>query len=73
MPTATAKREAETRVAGKTEASFARSAAEIAENSKYLAGGVSSNFRLGMAGGPLVFQAGDGPSLIDVDGNRLID
>jgi len=53
--------------------SFERSAARIAEGAKCLAGGVSSNFRIGMAGGPLVFQRGDGPYLIDVDGNRLID
>jgi glutamate-1-semialdehyde 2,1-aminomutase len=53
--------------------SFDRSAALIAENAKYVAGGVNSNFRIGMAGGPLVFQRGEGPYLIDVDGNRLID
>ena len=52
---------------------FDRSAALIAENAKYVAGGVNSNFRIGMAGGPLVFQRGDGPYLIDADGNRLID
>jgi glutamate-1-semialdehyde 2,1-aminomutase len=52
---------------------FDRSAALIAENAQFIAGGVNSNFRLGMAGGPLVFQRGDGPCLIDVDGNRLID
>ena len=33
--------------------SFDRSAALIAENSKFVAGGVNSNFRIGMAGGPL--------------------
>jgi glutamate-1-semialdehyde 2,1-aminomutase len=53
--------------------SFERSAALIAENSHYVAGGVNSNFRIGMAGGPLVFQRGDGAYLIDADGNRLID
>jgi glutamate-1-semialdehyde 2,1-aminomutase len=53
--------------------SFERSAALIAENARNIAGGVNSNFRLGMAGGPLVFARGDGPYLIDVDGNRLID
>src|SRR5580698_9059375 len=50
-----------------------RSAALIAENSKFVAGGVNSNFRTGMAGGPLVFQRGEGPYLIDADNNRLID
>ena len=53
--------------------SFDRSAALIAENAHHVAGGVNSNFRLGMAGGPLVFERGDGPCLIDADGNRLID
>jgi glutamate-1-semialdehyde 2,1-aminomutase len=52
---------------------FDRSAALIAENANYVAGGVNSNFRTGMAGGPLVFQRGEGPYLIDADGNRLID
>ncbi len=53
--------------------SFDRSAALIAENAKFVAGGVNSNFRIGMAGGPLVFQRGEGPYLIDADNNRLID
>src|SRR5471030_2328459 len=53
--------------------SFERSAALIAENAKHIAGGVNSNFRIGMAGGPLVFQRGEGPYLIDADGNKLID
>ncbi len=52
---------------------FERSAALIAENSRYVAGGVNSNFRLGMGPGPLVFERGEGPYLFDVDGNRLID
>lgn len=53
--------------------SFERSAALIAQNAQTIAGGVNSNFRIGMAGGPLVFARGDGPYLVDVDGNRLID
>src|SRR6201999_3126502 len=53
--------------------SFDRSARLIAENAKHIAGGVNSNFRIGMAGGPLVFQRGEGPYLFDADGNRLID
>src|SRR6185437_6096508 len=53
--------------------SFDRSAALIEENAKYISGGVNSNFRTGMAGGPLVFQRGEGPYLIDADNNRLID
>ncbi|HET7084312.1 MAG TPA: aminotransferase class III-fold pyridoxal phosphate-dependent enzyme [Rhizomicrobium sp.] len=53
--------------------SFDRSARLIADAANNIAGGVNSNFRIGMAGGPLVFERGDGPYLIDADGNRLID
>src|SRR6478752_7326114 len=60
-------------VAQETLCSFDRSAAMIAENSQFVAGGVNSAFRVGMAGGPLVFTRGEGPYLFDVDGNRLID
>lgn len=55
------------------ELSFDASKARIAAASHYLAGGVSSNFRLGIAPTPLVFDRADGPYLFDVDGNRLID
>ena len=53
--------------------SFEKSRAFIAEAANYLAGGVSSNFRLGMLPGPLAFERAEGPFLFDVDGNRLID
>ena len=52
---------------------FERSRRLIAEASRYLPGGVNSNFRLGMVPTPLVFERGEGPYLYDVDGNRLID
>jgi glutamate-1-semialdehyde 2,1-aminomutase len=52
---------------------FEASSSVISKNSRYVAGGVNSNFRLGMAPGPLVFKRGVGPYLYDVDGNRLID
>jgi glutamate-1-semialdehyde 2,1-aminomutase len=52
---------------------FDESARRITENARWLAGGVSSNFRLGMSPGPLVFDRAEGPYLFDVDGNRLID
>jgi glutamate-1-semialdehyde 2,1-aminomutase len=52
---------------------FDKSAATIAENSRWIAGGVNSHFRTGMSPGPLVFERGDGPYLYDADGNRLID
>jgi glutamate-1-semialdehyde 2,1-aminomutase len=53
--------------------SFTHSAELIAQSAQNIAGGINSNFRIGMAGGPLVFQRGEGPYLFDVDGNRLID
>jgi glutamate-1-semialdehyde 2,1-aminomutase len=52
---------------------FSRSKAQMARASEYLAGGVSSNFRLGISPTPLVIDRGEGPYVIDVDGNRLID
>jgi len=45
----------------------------MTEASRYLAGGVGSNFRLGISPTPLVFERADGPYLFDADGNRLID
>ncbi|WP_306118977.1 MULTISPECIES: aspartate aminotransferase family protein [unclassified Roseitalea] len=53
--------------------SFDRSSQEIENNKAVMPGGVSSNFRLGMAPTPLVIERGDGPFLYDIDGNRLID
>src|ERR1700749_2978848 len=53
--------------------SFDRSAALSADKARHMAGGINSNFRIGMAGGPLVFSHGQGPYLFDADGNRLID
>ncbi|MEZ5783987.1 MAG: aminotransferase class III-fold pyridoxal phosphate-dependent enzyme [Rhizobiaceae bacterium] len=53
--------------------SFDASAAAIKKNSRWLAGGVSSNFRLNISPTPLVIERGEGPYLYDVDGNRLID
>jgi glutamate-1-semialdehyde 2,1-aminomutase len=38
-----------------------------------LAGGVSSNFRLGGTPAPLFFDHGRGAELVDVDGNRYVD
>jgi len=45
----------------------------IAEASQHLPGGVNSNYRLGVAPTPLVFERGEGAYLYDADGNRLID
>lgn len=52
---------------------FNRSAERIREAARFLPGGVSSNFRLGISPTPLVFDHAEGPFLHDVDGNRLID
>jgi glutamate-1-semialdehyde 2,1-aminomutase len=40
---------------------------------RHIPGGVSSNFRMGIAPTPLVFERAQGPWLFDADGNRLID
>ena len=53
--------------------SFKNSAERIRQASRFLPGGVSSNFRLGISPTPLVLDRADGPFLYDVDGNRLID
>lgn len=52
---------------------FERSQSRMAEGRRYLPGGVSSNFRLGISPTPLVIDSAAGPYVIDVDGNRLID
>src|SRR5688572_25030492 len=53
--------------------SFERSKSLMHDASRFLPGGVSSNFRLGISPTPLVIQSGEGPYVIDADGNRLID
>ncbi|MDX6751205.1 aminotransferase class III-fold pyridoxal phosphate-dependent enzyme [Geminicoccaceae bacterium 1502E] len=54
-------------------ASFEESRRLIAAAGRFMPGGVSSNFRIGMAPHPLVFERAEGACLFDVDGNRLID
>ncbi|MCX5494732.1 aspartate aminotransferase family protein [Kaistia dalseonensis] len=53
--------------------SFDKSAEAIRTNSRWMSGGVNSNFRLNISPTPLVFERGEGPYLHDIDGNRLID
>jgi glutamate-1-semialdehyde 2,1-aminomutase len=53
--------------------SFEQSKHKMSQACEHLAGGVSSNFRLGISPTPLVIQSGTGPYVIDADGNRLID
>lgn len=53
--------------------SFEESMQRISQGSAFVAGGVNSNFRLGIPPTPLVFEQADGAHLFDVDGNRFID
>ena len=57
----------------KDQLTFDKSANFIGDAPQYLAGEVSSNFRLGMLPRPLAFEKAEGPILHYVDGNRLID
>jgi glutamate-1-semialdehyde 2,1-aminomutase len=52
---------------------FDRSAARVSDATRFVPGGVNSNFRAGITPTPLVVERGEGPYLIDADGNRLID
>jgi glutamate-1-semialdehyde 2,1-aminomutase len=52
---------------------FDKSKLRLSQARQYLAGGVSSNFRLGISPTPLVVHSGSGPYITDADGNRLID
>jgi glutamate-1-semialdehyde 2,1-aminomutase len=54
-------------------ARFEESRRRIEAAAHFMPGGVSSNFRMGMAPHPLVFERAEGPYLFDADGNRLID
>lgn len=53
--------------------SFAKSMQLYERSKRSLAGGVSSNIRLGEKPTPLFFQRGEGSHLIDVDGNDYVD
>ncbi len=53
--------------------SYARSIDAYAEACELLAGGVSSNFRLGGQPVPLFFERAQGSRLYDLDGNSYID
>jgi glutamate-1-semialdehyde 2,1-aminomutase len=52
---------------------FEKSRQKVKAASKYLAGGVSSNYRLNISPTPLVIDHAAGPFVFDVDGNQLID
>ena len=52
---------------------YARSEELLREASRFLAGGVSSNFRLTPISPPLFFERASGAYLYDVDGNAYVD
>lgn len=52
---------------------FTESMNQVSAATEWIAGGVNSNFRLGIPPAPLVFEAAEGAYLFDADGNRLID
>ena len=56
-----------------TTRTYDKSAALYAEAQQYLAGGVNSNFRLGVPPLPLFFERAQGSRLYDVDGNEFVD
>ncbi|HEX2034410.1 MAG TPA: aspartate aminotransferase family protein [Chloroflexota bacterium] len=57
----------------RSEPSYAESISLYDEARAFLAGGVSSNFRLGGQPAPLFFERAAGAWLYDVDGNRYVD
>ncbi|MDQ3700765.1 MAG: aminotransferase class III-fold pyridoxal phosphate-dependent enzyme, partial [Chloroflexota bacterium] len=71
MSTTTEESAASAALAG--ERSYERSTALHAEASELLAGGVSSNFRLGAQPAPLFFRRAVGSRLYDADGNSYVD
>ncbi|MBZ0296035.1 MAG: aminotransferase class III-fold pyridoxal phosphate-dependent enzyme [Anaerolineae bacterium] len=52
---------------------FEKSRRQVIQASHYLAGGVSSNYRLNISPTPLVIDRAQGPFVFDIDGNQLID
>ncbi|MGY2843477.1 glutamate-1-semialdehyde 2,1-aminomutase [Bradyrhizobium sp. USDA 4509] len=52
---------------------FNESKRKMAEAARWTPGGVHSNFRAGVSPTSLVIERGEGPYLIDADGNCLID
>jgi glutamate-1-semialdehyde 2,1-aminomutase len=52
---------------------YGKSEKHVRDGSKFIAGGVSSNFRYGTPPNPLVFQTAKKAILTDIDGNEYID
>src|ERR1700732_4936395 len=52
---------------------FDESRRRMAEAARWTPGGINSHFRAGISPTPLVIARGEGPYLIDADGNKLID
>ena len=59
--------------AGNAKLTFRKSRLLHEDSKKVIPGGVNSNVRMGEKPHPIFFEAGEGPYLFDVDGNRLID
>ena len=59
--------------AGGAKLTFQKSRLLHESSKKVIPGGVNSNVRMGEKPHPIFFEAGEGPYLYDVDGNRLID
>src|SRR6516162_10408983 len=58
---------------GEAPLEFDESKRRMAEAARWTPSGVHSNFRAGISPTPLVIERGEGPYLIDADGNRLVD
>lgn len=58
---------------GRAPLEFDESKRRMAEAARWTPSGVHSNFRAGVSPTPLVIERGEGPYLIDADGNCLID
>ena len=52
---------------------YKRSIKQYKENKKYLAGGVSSHYRLIFNPVPLTYKSAKGSKIIDIDNNKYID
>lgn len=60
-------------ISGRAPLEFDESKRRMAEAARWTPEGVHSSFRAGGSPTPLVIERGEGPYLIDADGNRLID
>src|SRR5579871_5324537 len=61
------------RVKHMTVLAFEKSRRRVAQAANYIAGGVNSNYRLGISPTPPVIDRAEGAYVYDIDNNRLID